>query len=181
MNYIILDLEATCWREKGKFQSEIIEIGALCVDDKQNILGEFESFIRPSIHPQLSPFCTELTTIEQHHVDSAPLFPEVWGNFLDWIDAFGDDYWLCSWGFYDRSQFKKDCQLHNLDTSWLRQHISLKHQYADIHNLRRPIGMVGALQREQIPLEGTHHRGIDDARNITKIFLSNFDYWQYKR
>ncbi len=37
--------------------------------------------------------------------------------------------------------------------------------------------MGGALKRENITLEGTHHRGIDDAKNIAKIFLKNFNHW----
>lgn len=180
MNYIVLDLEATCWKEKGKSTNEIIEIGALCIDQNQNTLGEYCSFIQPKLNPTLSDFCTELTTIKQEEVDVAPLFPEVLYDFLDWIESFGEAYYLCSWGFYDRTQFKKDCNLHGLDTNWLKPHISLKHQYADIHNLSRPIGMKGALQREHIPLDGTHHRGIDDARNIAKIFVQHFEYWKFK-
>ncbi|BDS12210.1 3'-5' exonuclease [Aureispira anguillae] len=177
MNYIILDLEATCWSKKGSFTNEIIEIGAVCINQRQALIGEYNSFVKPKLYPELSDFCKELTTIKQEEVDAAETFPVVLDDFLEWIESFGGEYWLCSWGFYDRSQFKKDCELHGLDTTWLRQHISLKHQYADIYNLSRPLGMKGALNREQIQMEGTHHRGIDDAKNIAKIFLNNFDYW----
>ncbi len=31
------------------------------------------------------------------------------------------------------------------------------------------MGMAGALKQLEIPLEGTHHRGIDDAWNIAEI------------
>lgn len=179
MNYIILDLEATCWDTKGKFQNEIIEIGAVAINDKKQILGEFCSFVKPKLNPRLSNFCTELTTIKQEQVNDAPLFPEVLADFQKWIQSFGKDYWLCSWGFYDRSQFEKDCDLHGLDKNWLQQHISLKHQYQEIFQLSRPIGMQGALSREGIPLQGTHHRGIDDAKNIAQIFLKNFSRWKF--
>ena len=30
-------------------------------------------------------------------------------------------------------------------------------------------GMAGALRRVGLPLVGTHHRGIDDARNIARL------------
>jgi len=180
MNYIVLDLEATCWKGKGESVNEIIEIGALCLDQNGNTLGEYCNFIKPTLNPILSDFCTELTTIEQEDVDTASLFPVILQDFLAWIVSFGDSYYLCSWGFYDRTQFKKDCILHGLDTSWLKQHISLKHQYAKNHDLDRPIGMKSALQREAILMEGTHHRGIDDARNIAKIFVQDFDYWKFK-
>ena len=52
----------------------------------------------------------------------------------------------------------------------MTNHISLKHQYAEIKGLRKPIGMGRALKKERLELDGTHHRGIDDARNISKIF-----------
>lgn len=178
MNYIILDLEATCWQDRSlKYPNEIIEIGAVKINDQQEVIGEFNAFIQPKLHPELSTFCTELTTIEQRDIDEASEFKSVITDFWDWINL-DEDYLLCSWGFYDRSQFKKDCELHELNTAWLKHHISLKHQYATINNLKRPIGMGGALKKEKITLEGTHHRGIDDAKNISKIFLSNFNRWK---
>lgn len=180
MNYIILDLEATCWKERNAgFQNEIIEIGALKVAADGKVMDEFSAFIRPKLHPVLSPFCTELTTITQTEIDQAKGFTEVIQDFWKWIDL-SEPYLLCSWGFYDKSQFKKDCLLHELAVSWLKPHISLKHQYAKLNNLERPIGMGYALKRENLKLEGTHHRGIDDARNITKIFKAYIGHWKAK-
>ena len=177
MKYIILDLEATCWDQKGlKKQNEIIEIGALMCDESGKVLSEFSEFVKPTLNPELSPFCTELTSIEQHHVDAAETFPKVIQAFWDWINL-EESYLLCSWGLYDKNQFKKDCELHQLNTEWANQHISLKHQYTEIKNLKRHTGMKGALWMEKIELEGTHHRGIDDARNITKIFQKHLGEW----
>lgn len=39
--------------------------------------------------------------------------------------------------------------------------------------------MSKALRILNIPLEGIHHRGIDDAKNITKIFMKFYDDWKY--
>ncbi len=41
--------------------------------------------------------------------------------------------------------------------------------------------MGGALKMEKLTLDGTHHRGIDDARNIAKIFKTNILKWQVKK
>jgi len=178
MKYIVLDLEATCWEEKNVQPNEIIEIGAVCIDDDLDIAGEIDLFVKPKVHPELSSFCKKLTTISQKMVDDAPLFPEALKKFQDWIKKFDDDYILCSWGFYDKTQFKNDCQLHNLDTRWLKNHISLKHQYADIKGIKG-VGMPAALKMEGLTMEGTHHRGIDDAKNIAKIFMTCFDEWEF--
>ncbi len=178
MKYIVLDLEATCWRERGhKKPSEIIEIGALAIDEQGNILDEFAHFVQPHLYPTLSPFCTELTSITQANVDQAEKFPEVLKSFTDWIDL-SQPYLLCSWGFYDRSQFEKDCKLHQLETDWLAHHISVKHQYTELVGAKKHMGMARALKNEGFDLVGTHHRGIDDARNIAKIFIKYQDRWQ---
>ena len=179
MKYIILDLEATCWATRTEKQSEIIEIGAVEVNADRQLVSEFCEFVKPEIHPQLSDFCIELTTITQQQVDDADHFTHVIERFKEWIGVGQSPYMLCSWGFYDRKKLEEDCQRFGHSIDWLRHHISVKHQHGKFSGLKRPVGMGRALAYENIPLDGTHHRGIDDARNITKIFLKYFDQWVY--
>jgi 3'-5' exoribonuclease 1 len=178
MNYVIVDLEATCWEGRDGSKNETIEIGAVLVNEQKQMLSEFEQFVKPRINPILSDFCKDLTSITQAQVDVAPYFYEAVGSFQKWITQYGAEYLLCSWGFYDKRQFEQDCRLHGLKTDWLRHHINLKHQHAQIRRLPSALGMKSALALEKLPLSGTHHRGIDDARNITKIFLKYFDDWK---
>ena len=37
--------------------------------DKQEIVSEFSFFVRPVVHPRLTPFCIHLTSITQANVD----------------------------------------------------------------------------------------------------------------
>ncbi|MEM7656064.1 MAG: 3'-5' exonuclease [Bacteroidota bacterium] len=178
MKYIIVDLEATCWEGRGNPPNEIIEIGAVLVNEQLEIESEFQRFVKPIKHPILSDFCKELTTITQVEVDQAQGFPEVLQQFQDWFDLEKGNYLLCSWGFYDKKQFQEDCLIYGLPTDWTLAHISLKHQYWKIKGLRRKVGLKKALELEQLELTGTHHRGIDDARNITKIFLRHAAAWE---
>ncbi len=176
MNYIIFDLEATCWEQRVPgSRNEIIEIGAVKIDAAGHKMGEFCKFVRPKLDPILSPFCISLTHISQEDIDSADPFPSVVQAFRDWI---GEAYLLCSWGLYDKNQFNHDCKLHGLSSDWVKQHISLKHQYPDIRGEGNKMGMKRALEIEGFSLDGTHHRGIDDARNISKIFLKYLGQWQ---
>lgn len=168
--YIIVDLEATCWPKPHAQTSEIIEIGALRMSREGEVVDEFSQFVKPHLNPVLSEFCINLTSIAQEMVDGAAAFPEVVSTFQSWIREGGETYSLCSWGFYDRKQFSQDCELHELNTDWLHPHMSIKHQYAELNQLARPVGMAAALKREKLSLVGTHHRGIDDARNIARIF-----------
>lgn len=173
MNYIVFDLEATCG--KGIDRSEIIEIGAVKLDDNLNIIDTFSYFVKPIINPSLTPFCKDLTSIKQEDVDNADIFPFVINLFKLFI---GNDYWLCSWGHYDKKQLKSDCELHELPIDWINNHISLKHQFKVSGGKR--VGMKTALKLLDIPMTGTHHRGIDDSINITKIFVKCFGEWVFR-
>lgn len=101
MNYIVFDLEATCWENDRFKQNEIIEVGAVKMNDKLAIIEEFQAFIKPKVNPQLSDFCKKLTSISQADVDAAPYSPQVINIFHDWIGE--EEYVLCSWGVYDKS------------------------------------------------------------------------------
>jgi inhibitor of KinA sporulation pathway (predicted exonuclease) len=62
-----------------------------------------------------------------------------------------------------------DCQRHGLPfPPLLEQHINLKQAFAEWKHIK-PCGMKAALAMLNLPLEGQHHRGIDDARNIARI------------
>lgn len=164
--YIVVDVEATCWAEDAPAQSEVIEIGAVAVEVGTGPLDEFQTFVRPRLQPTLSDFCTQLTTIRQADVDSAPAFPEAYGNFRLWADAFSP-FILTSWGNYDHKQLKRDCDLHSIPYT-IHSHVNLKAAFAAIMGCKK-CGMSKALRKLGIPLQGTHHRGVDDARNIARI------------
>ncbi|MEO0470898.1 MAG: 3'-5' exonuclease [Bacteroidota bacterium] len=179
MQFIILDLEATCWADRSlPHSSEIIEIGAVKLDHQGHETDQFMAFVKPVLHPTLSDFCTQLTTIRQEQVDAAAPFPSVIKDFMDWIGVGTKSYVLGSWGHYDRKQLEKDCKLHEISCEWLQSHFSVKHQFAKLKQFKRPCGLGQALDNEGLTFKGTPHRGIDDARNIVRIFSRYFDQWK---
>ena len=165
---IVVDLEATCWDDsRPRSRMEIIEIGAVRLDSSLSTLDEFSAFVRPVVEPVLTAFCTRLTSITQADVDDADMFPVAFERFLEWI---GVGHRLCSWGGYDVKQFRMDCTRHGLIfPEWFHdEHINIKTEFAGWKGVRR-CGMDKALEILRIPLVGTHHRGIDDARNTARI------------
>jgi inhibitor of KinA sporulation pathway (predicted exonuclease) len=191
---VIFDLEATCQDRKtfkGNFENEIIEIGAVFyknhLDANKNRvttkIDEFQTFVYPKLNPQLSDFCTDITSITQEDLKAAPGFFEAVTSFRSAILAAfpekSDNVWMCSWGFYDQKQLQHDLELHEFPVAWNLNHISLKHQYMAHNLLKKGCGMSNILKRENIPLTGTHHRGIDDARNIGKIYEKCLNMWDF--
>ena len=170
LRYLIVDLEATCW-EKGSVPSrmETIEIGTvLLATAKGPIEREFDTMVRPVAEPILSAFCTALTSIRQHEVDAAETFPNALQRMLDWVGDAMPFTW-CSWGAYDLKQLRSDCRRHRMALpAVLENHINLKREFARLIGIKPPT-MKQALRLMSIRLEGRHHRGIDDARNIAKL------------
>lgn len=168
--YLVVDLEATCWDTKNgqNPNSEIIEIGAVMLDDKMEIMGEFDQFVRPILNPILSDFCKELTHIKQEDVDDSNAFLSVYGELMQFI---GDRQVIfCSWGEYDKKQFRRDCILHNVpEFPKDDKFINIKRLFAEKAHTPK-CGVSRALAMLEMKFEGSPHRGIDDAKNIAKIF-----------
>ncbi|UQA57498.1 3'-5' exonuclease [Polyangium aurulentum] len=168
-HFLVIDLEATC-DDQGTIPEkimEIIEIGAVLVEESTlSPVGEFQTFVRPVIRPKLTAFCTALTTIRQADVDAAPTFPEA----IEALARFQGEHnaLFCSWGDYDRKQFEIDAARWGVPLP-LKGHMNLKKRFSAALGETTRYGMSSALERVGLPLTGTHHRGIDDARNIAKL------------
>jgi 3'-5' exoribonuclease 1 len=150
---------------------ETIEIGAVMVDrETLSIVDEFQTFIKPSRHPILTDFCIQLTSITQAQVDTAPTFPGAIDLWQPWLKQF-DRTIFGSWGEYDRKQLQQDSKHHRIDLPdpVSSNHVNLKEIFSQAQGLNQRYGMVQALNLSHIELTGTHHRGIDDARNISKL------------
>jgi len=170
-HYLVLDLEATCC-DQGTIpreETEIIEIGAVMVDAATlQPVAEFSTFVRPLRHPQLTPFCTALTSITQAQLIGAPLLAEALANLRRWAERY-PGYVFCSWGDYDRNQIQRECATNGLPYPFTSGHINLKKRFSEQLGVTKRFGMDGALRKVGLPLDGTHHRGIDDARNIARL------------
>ncbi len=176
--WLVVDLEATCDRRGfPRDQMETIEVGAVLVDARSFApVAEFQTFIKPVVRPWLTPFCTELTSIVQEDVDAAPVFALAMDRWADWLaeHARGRSFVFASWGRYDRHQLEQDARRAHCALPTGPDHVDLKSEFAAARGIRR-CGMARALSMIGLPLTGTHHRGIDDARNISRLLPFIFD------
>lgn len=168
--HLVIDLEATC-DDGGRIprdESEIIEIGAVLVaGDTLRAVEEFQTFVRPGLHPQLTPFCTKLTSIEQSHVDGAPGIAAAISALRTFIA--GRDVLFGSWGDYDRAQLLREATRHGLALPLGEHHLNIKQAFNDRVGGHKRRGVGQALSYVGLVFAGTAHRGIDDARNIARL------------
>lgn len=73
-------------------------------------VDEFDTFVRPTFNPVLTPFSIQLTAISQADVDAAPMLAEVMPRYVEWLRSHGlcDDtgrrlgHWsFCTWSDAD--------------------------------------------------------------------------------
>ncbi len=178
---VILDFEATCDNASKISPQEIIEFPSVLYDlETRQLVDEFSTFVRPEHHPELTAFCTELTGITQDDVDAAPPFRGVLRQHISWLQGHGlfdpgyeHRFALVTCGDWDlNAMLPQQCEAAGISIAELpvcyRQWINIKVVFENTLH-RRAGGMVSMLRQLNLKLEGRHHRGIDDCRNITRI------------
>ena len=173
MHYCVLDLEASCgdngWNKSNRM--EIIELACVFTDKNFKVVQEFDEFVQPIENPVLTDYCKNLTTIKQSDIDKADTFTYVVHRFkkcMNEISGDKNDFLFCSWGRYDYNQLKSDCELHNVQYPFNENHCNLKDVVAKKLKIKK-CEMEQVLEKLGLTLDGTHHIGIDDCRNILKI------------
>ena len=180
--FLIIDLEATCWednkKEKYERQNEIIEIGMTIVSAENELLWRGGWYVKPLVNPVLSDFCKQLTSIQQSNVDQALALPAVLAELSALVTTHTGktltDCLFVSWGDYDRSQFEKDCRRHQIPYPF-GPHMNIKQYFNKKYRPKRG-GLLAALAHFGMEFEGVHHRGADDAYNIARIFMKEFEF-----
>lgn len=166
---LVIDIEATCWRGAPPVgqENEIIEIGLVPLDlvtgqrlEKRSIL------VRPE-RSRVSEFCTELTTLTQEQVDTGIPFAEACALLRE--EYRSQERVWASYGDYDRDMFERQCQARGVVYPFGKRHLNIKTLFGLSYTRPREVGLGTALHTMHLPLEGTHHRGDDDAWNIAAI------------
>ena len=166
--YLVVDLEATCGDTIAHYKREIIEIGAVMVNRQFQIESKFQTFVKPVANPQLTEFCTQLTSITQTTVDEAPEFSVAMAQFSQWMNGYPNRV-FCAWGDFDRRQIQRDCKRYQLKNPLNITCFNLKTMFARSQQLPGTYALKQAMDLAKLSFTGTQHRGIDDARNLAKL------------
>lgn len=168
---LVVDLEATCWEEDGDYQklhSEIIEIGICVLDTNNGSITDQRGILVKPLNSVISPFCTQLTTITPEMVEKEGILLSESMEILR-REYQSENLTWASYGGYDKNFLKEQCLKQNVDYSMTEDHINIKVLLSKTLNMNKGIGMKRALEKLNISLDGTHHRGVDDANNSAKI------------
>ena len=100
-NYVVVDLEMCKVNSKETdLRHEIIQIGAVSLDENYNIIGNYMTYVSPQFG-QIDRFIEGLTGIHRSDVKNAPIFKEALEQFIRWLPI---DAILVSWSDTDLLQ-----------------------------------------------------------------------------
>lgn len=193
MNYIVLDFE---WnqspvKEKSKpgIPFEIIEIGAVKLDENRQITDSFSQIIRPKIYPELHFKTKELTKITEEELAQGQDFEDAAMDFLFWC---GEDYLFCTWGNMDLTEFQRNLTYYKMldflegPVKYFNLQKIFRLFYDDRHLTS---SLEHAAEYFNIKSSGDFHRAVNDAAYTAQIFArmdlslaeKNYtvDYYQY--
>ncbi|MBB3204771.1 inhibitor of KinA sporulation pathway (predicted exonuclease) [Rhodopirellula rubra] len=166
---LVIDVESTCWDgpPPAGETSEIIEIG-LCPLDVASLSrsSKHSILVAPKLS-SISGFCTELTTLTPDMFAGAGALADAVRRLKKEFES-KDRAWA-SWGDYDRRQFERCCHTADVGYPFSPTHLNVKSWFAVTMGLPHEVGLDTACQKIGIEMEGTHHRGDDDAWNIAGV------------
>ncbi len=174
MVHVVIDLEMNPVQRSMKevrklLLEEVIEIGAVKLDDNYQQIGEFQCYVRPEFS-SISKHITNLTGITNEIVADKNMFVEEFENFFNWVGGW--DMKIYSWSSSDINQLKSECayKLPQFDVRRLEeQWIDIQKEFDDRIGLHNSLALkyaVGAMNRN---FEGTHHTALADAANAAAI------------
>eukprot|EP00062_Callorhinchus_milii_P014540 gi/632963826/ref/XP_007898099.1/ PREDICTED: ERI1 exoribonuclease 3 [Callorhinchus milii] len=175
-NFLVLDFEATCDKELIKPQ-EIIEFPVVRLHGRTlEIQSVFHTYVQPEAHPQLTPFCTELTGIVQSMVDGQPTLQRALQMVDEWMKNEGlldpnvnSIFVTC--GDWDlRKMLPGQCQYLKLPVpDYFKKWINLKKAYGTAMETYPKSGLPCMVEGLALSHIGRLHSGIDDCKNIANI------------
>jgi len=183
----VLDFEANCAEDMKayKMDNEVIEFPSVLWKLENGIIeniSEFQLFCKPKNMVTLTDFCKNLTGITQQQVNTGVSFPEalkaheMWlrQNILDFDNNVKEmNVLIVTCGHWDLNVMApKEYKNYNIHPHgvYLR-YVNIKDDFTRFYKTSGKAGMAGMLAHANIQLEGKHHSGIDDCRNISKIIV----------
>ncbi len=118
MNYIVFDLE---WNqcpygkdfENPKLPFEIIEIGAVKLNDRKEYVDSFHALIRPVVYRRLHFQTSKVIGITEAELKKGVLFRDAVREFLAWC---GEEPRFCTWGSLDLMELQRNLAYYHMSS-----------------------------------------------------------------
>lgn len=190
MNYIFVDFEMEtidrCFKVERKLsRMEIIEIGAVMLNDDYEEIGSFKRYVKPEYIARISNKITDLTGITDDMLKGKNHSSREILEFAEWCVSMGEDFKVFAWSESDLKQLTGEINLKQIPmTDSLDKIINnwgdLQLEFDTSLYSGRQTSLTNALSSLGIAFEGQAHDALDDARNTARLFVEMSTSEDYK-
>lgn len=170
--FIDLEMNTTYTRlvHRKELKNEVIEIGAVRMDDAFHPLDRFRIFVRPQYNGVIERKIYKLTGISNGAVSDAVSLPEA----LDALEAWcgSDGYEIYAWSTSDLCQLRKECGFKGIDSVFLDEMVQWHDFQEDFRQMlgeKNILSLSNAMHRAGLEPEGSLHDASWDAYNSARL------------
>ena len=180
MQYIVIDLEwngSYSKKARGYF-NEIIEVGAVRVDEQMRLVDTFHATIKPVVSKKLSTIVTDLTNITAEELEDGTTFTAMMRQLSRWIG--NEPAAILTWSTTDLLVLMENCRYFTG-----RQEIPFLRNYMDFQvyaqqrmgvEMSQQLGLAKAGEMLGIPEDNMSlHRALDDSKLTAAILQKVYD------
>lgn len=172
MNYIVLDLE---WNQSMHSDSEkslvfeIIEIGAVKLNENFEKKGNYQRLIKPVLHKKIHPIISNITSLHDRDFTHERGFVAIISEFFKWC---GDDCVFCTYGSQDLYELQCNMSYHNYKNPW-----KFPFKYIDVQKIfsvenneeQEQMSLENAAKFLNVKQKNVYHRALGDAMYTAEI------------
>nr|WP_320118660.1 3'-5' exonuclease [uncultured Marinifilum sp.] len=171
MNICFIDFETT---GIDVFKDNPIEFGAVLVNEENEIIKEFHSFLSLRTKRKFSAQSKAIHGLDESNLVDACKQKEMLVRFFD---EFGTDYRFAGWNInFDVSFFRRMCHLNN----FMREYNKIYHRHIDVQSISYFLSQKGILPDREKSLSDLvdlfdlerreKHSAIEDARLTFEVY-----------
>ena len=156
-------------------RGEIIQIGAVKLNEDWTPAGEFQIDVRPVYFRKMHFKVKKLTGIDAQQLSTACGFKEAFARFREFC---GDDCTFLTWGYDDKGILEQNIIIHDEDWDWISGWVNLQLIYnMQTEGDRNQKSLSTAMEHFEIPQTRVAHNALGDAYN-TALVCSRLDMEQ---
>lgn len=179
MKHIVIDLEMNTLNNQFKDEKricnrEIIQIGAVLLDEQYQEIGYFNTLVKPQYNERIERKFEKLTGITTEMVRHAPTFTEALEQFLSWCRSIKDEIRIYQWSESDYAQIKREIKLKRVslnaeEEELLHRFQDFQKEYGETLGISRALSLKDAVMYAGVDFAGKEHDALDDAKNTAAL------------
>ncbi|MEY8517108.1 3'-5' exonuclease [Lachnospiraceae bacterium 29-84] len=183
MKYIFIDLEMNPVDKRFKeikeiCRSEIIEIGAIVLDESFRQIESYREYVKPEFSNQIMVGITDLTGISLNMLVGADTFSVAIEKFADWCCKDGEDFMVYAWSGNDLEQIQKEMEVKHIPESATLSKLfgnwnDFQEYFCRLIESEKPVSLERALAMAGYGFDGKMHDAMWDAKNTADLFVAS--------